>query len=244
MKMMMKLTYTERIVNRKNKNYTIVIPDNIDKFVNNHYMFDADRKGLEAIMLSALMMIKRQNIIVYFPLQKNIVPQGYFGGAEKLKRFECDKAMYDVVFINHTMQMPIGDWKEIRRTLNYVKGSKFHFNADVKSEYIACTESFARYKKTEKYYKRKDVFLDYIRFDTYFLVGGKFSFVQIFTDLKEMLELPLEENLKNGEMPDFVVFVNDCRKSGYDFTELGFFDDDLRELCRSRGKKSLWDWLN
>ncbi len=60
-------------------------------------MFDADRKGLEAIMLSALMMIKRQNIIVYFPLQKNIVPQGYFGGAEKLKRFECDKAMYDVV---------------------------------------------------------------------------------------------------------------------------------------------------
>ena len=97
MKMMMKLTYTERIVNRKNRNYTIVIPDNIDKFVNNHYMFDADRKGLEAIMLSALMMIKRQNIIVYFPLQKNIVPQGYFGGAEKLKRFECDKAMYDVV---------------------------------------------------------------------------------------------------------------------------------------------------
>ncbi|UKI37532.1 MAG: hypothetical protein L6V93_05210 [Clostridiales bacterium] len=60
-------------------------------------------RGLEAIMLSALMMIKRQNIIVYFPLQKNIVPQGYFGGAEKLKRFECDKAMYDVVFLSITL---------------------------------------------------------------------------------------------------------------------------------------------
>ena len=64
----MKLIYTKRIIKRKNKNYTVIIPERAGRIVNNRKeMIDADRKGLNAILISALIMIKDPNTIVYFP---------------------------------------------------------------------------------------------------------------------------------------------------------------------------------
>lgn len=43
----MKLTYTKIPVKIKNKEISVVIPDNIDGFFNNQVIFDADRKGFK-----------------------------------------------------------------------------------------------------------------------------------------------------------------------------------------------------
>ena len=74
----MKLIYTKRIIKRKNKNYTVIIPERAGRIVNNRKeMIDADRKGLNAILISALIMIKDPNAIVYFPL-KTVLAEIYY----------------------------------------------------------------------------------------------------------------------------------------------------------------------
>ena len=67
----MKLIFTKMNIKRKNKSYMVVIPERTGRIVNNREeIFDADRKGLNAILMSALIMIKDPNSIVYFPLKK------------------------------------------------------------------------------------------------------------------------------------------------------------------------------
>ena len=201
----MKLTYVKKPVKVKGMTYTIIIPDNIDGFINNQYMFDADREGLTAIMLSTLMMIKDKNIIAYFPLQKNKLPE--FCYPNRVGYTAHEKIIYDVVFVPHSVQMPISIWKDIRKGLKYTTADKDAFKVNINTEYDICTKEFEKYKKTTIYYQSKDVFYTYKRFQTYFFVGGHFSFMDLFISLKEMLDLPLEDNFKKGESFDYTFFV-------------------------------------
>lgn len=214
----MKLTYTQKTVKAKNSTYTIIIPDNIDGFINNQYMFDADRKGLTAIMLSTLMMIKDKNIIVYFPLKKNMLPEFCYPNQGGYTAHE--KIIYDVVFVPHSVQMPISSWKEIRKGLKYAKADKGVFKLNISTEYDIYTKEFEKYKKTTIYYQSEDVFCTHKRFQTYFFVGGHFSFMHLFISLKEMLDLPLEDNFKKGESFDYTFFCDKER----DYPEIGFYD--------------------
>ena len=67
----MKLIYTKRNIKRKNKNYTVMIPEGTGRIVNNREeLVDADRKGLNTILMSALIMMENPDAIVYFPLKK------------------------------------------------------------------------------------------------------------------------------------------------------------------------------
>lgn len=217
----MKLTYTKILVKIKNKEISVVIPDNINGFFNNQVMFDADRKGLNSIMMSALMMIKKKNVMVYFPLQKNDITHYW---AKFNSTIIGEKLIYDVVFMHHSTQIPVSEWKEIKQAFKYSKHTRESFEANIDSEYNAYAKEYARFEKTKLYYKHKDVFSHCCRFDTCFFVGGLFSFMQLFMDLKNMLELPLEENLKSGAGFDYVCFIEDGDRCGYDFPELGFFD--------------------
>ena len=213
----MKLTYVKKPVKVKGMTYTIIIPDNIDGFINNQYMFDADREGLTAIMLSTLMMIKDKNTIVYFPLQKNKLPEFcYYRGGYTVD----EKIIYDVVFVPHSIQMPISRWKDIRKGLKYAKAYKGVFKVNISTEYDIYTKEFEKYKKTTIYYQSKDVFCTYKRFETYFFVGGHFSFMDLFISLKEMLDLPLEDNFKKGDSFDYTFFCDKER----DYPEIGFYD--------------------
>ena len=213
----MKLTYVKKPVKVKGRTYTIIIPDNIDGFINNQYMLDADREGLTAIMLSTLMMIKHKNTIVYFPLQKNKLPEFcYYRGGYTVD----EKIIYDVVFVPHSIQMPISRWKDIRKSLKYAKADKGAFKVNISTEYNIYTKEFEKYKKTTIYYQSKDVFCTYKRFETYFFVGGHFSFMDLFISLKEMLDLPLEDNFKKGDSFDYTFFCDKER----DYPEIGFYD--------------------
>ena len=214
----MKLTYVKKSVNVKGKTYTIIIPDNLDGFINNQYMLDADRKGLTAIMLSSLMMFKDKNIIVYFPLKKNMLPE--FCYPNRIGYTVDEKIIYDVVFVPHSVQMPISSWKEIRKGLKYAKADKGVFKVNNSTEYDICTKEFEKYKNKTIYCQSKDVFCTYKRFETCFFVGGHFSFMDLFISLKEMLDLPLEDNFRKGESFDYTIFVDKER----DFPELGFYD--------------------
>lgn len=223
----MKLTYTKIPVKIKNKEISVVIPDNIDGFLNNQVIFDADRKGLNAIMMSALMMIQKKDIIAYFPLQKNDITHYW---AKWNSTIIGEKVIYDVVFIHHSSQIPISEWKKIKQAFKYSKSVRESFEVNINSEYNAYENEYKKFEKTELYYKRKDVFSHYSRFDTCFFVGGLFSFMQLFMDLKDMLELPLEENLKTGAGFDCVCFIEDGKRCGYDFPELGFFDKTFSQV--------------
>lgn len=88
----MKLTYTKKVVKRKTGEYTVIIPDGIENFLNNKYIFDADREGLNAILMSVIMMTKRKDlIIIYFPVMSNALPDRYFPKAnEESKRICCE----------------------------------------------------------------------------------------------------------------------------------------------------------
>ncbi len=214
----MKLTYIKKTVKSKNRIYTIIIPDNIGGFINNQYMFDSDRDGLTAIMMSALMMLKDKDIILYFPLQKNKIPEFCYPARDGYTI--DDKIVYDVVFVPHTIQMPISRWKSIRKGLKYAKADKCAFKANINTEYDIFAKEVEKYKKTTRHCKSKDVFYTYKRFETYFLVGGRISFADLFISLKEMLDLPLEENFRSGKSFDYIFFCDKER----DFPEIGYYD--------------------
>lgn len=74
----MKLTYTKKVVKRKTGEYTVIIPDGIENFLNNKYIFDSDREGLNAILMSVIMMTKRKDLIIYFPVMSSTLPDRYF----------------------------------------------------------------------------------------------------------------------------------------------------------------------
>lgn len=215
---------TKKIIKIKNKEISVIIPDNIEGVLNNQVVFDADRKGLNSIMMSAL-MIKKKNIIVYFPLQKNDITHYW---AKRNSNIIGEKLIYDVVFMHHSTQIPVSEWKKIKQAFKYSKSIRESFEVNINSEYNACENEYKKFEKTERYYKRKDVFLHCSRFDTCFFIGGLFSYMQLFMDLKDMLELPLEENLKTGAGFDYVYFIEDGKRCGYDFHELGFFDNNLK----------------
>ena len=58
-----------------------------------------------------------------------------------------EKARGDVVFFHHAAQIPVSDWKEIRRSLMFTKGIKAAFCADIDFEYRQCMK---RYKDDER----------------------------------------------------------------------------------------------
>lgn len=221
----MKLTYTQKTVQRKGKTYNVIILDNIGGFINRYgLIFDSDRIGLNVIMLSALLLVKNKNTIVYFPLKGNQIPDLYMAIAEK--RFASDKLIYDVVFVHHAVQMPISDWIEIRQNLKYVKGRKKVWQTDITSEYNRYEKEYEKHQTTTIYHQSKDVFFVYDRFETCFFVGGRFSFMDLFIDLKNMLELPLEESFIKGKGFDYIVLPD--KETRYDY-ELGYYDIHLEK---------------
>lgn len=225
----MKFTYTKKIIQRKGKVYTVIVPEDIAGFVNRYgLIFDSDRIGLNVIMLSALLLAKNKNIIVYYPLKGNQIPKLYKDVAQK--RFDGDKLIYDAVFAHHALQMPIADWKAIRNCLKYAKSDKHIFEIDIASEYEICKKEYRNFERTDSYYQRKDVFNTYNRFETAFFIGGRFAFIDLFLSIKEMLELPLEENFKKWKWNKFDYIVLPNKELDCDFwCELGFYDIHLEE---------------
>ncbi|MBQ7821123.1 MAG: hypothetical protein IJ391_02445 [Clostridia bacterium] len=156
----------------KKRTYTVIIPDNIDGFINcDEFVYYADRKGLVAIMMSALLMLKDKNVIVYFTLWHNSLQKYYLRGSKE--SYDISRVIYDVVFVHHAVQLPISDWKQIRMTLPRLKSERCTYKADVEKEYEAYMKMYEMYTSTDKYYKRLDTFSIKERFDTYFCVGSR-----------------------------------------------------------------------
>ena len=75
----------------------------------------------------------------------NALPDRYFPKANEY--VVSEKAGGDVVFFHHAAQIPVSDWKEIRRSLMFTKGIKAAFCADIDFEYRQCMK---RYKDDER----------------------------------------------------------------------------------------------
>ena len=211
----------------------VVIPERTGRIVNNwEEIFDADRKGLNAILMSALIMIKDPNSIVYFPLKKPLAEIYYHPDYDYFYE-EDKKTQADMVFLHRAGQLPIYAWKEIRQSLKYARGVKGVMKVDVDAVYEAGCIACDKYEKTDRYHKEMDLFSFAMKYDTGFFTGGWYAFMDLFIDLKEMLDLPLENRLedkaKSGPylLDDYISFVYDCKNSKIDWPELGFYDRSI-----------------
>lgn len=223
----MKLIYTKRIIKRKNKNYTVIIPERTGRIVNNREeLVDADRKGLNAILMSALIMMKDPNTIVYFPLKKPLAEIYYHPNYDYFHE-EDKKTQADMVFLHRAGQLPISAWKEIRQSLKYTRGVKEIMKVDVDAAYEAGCAACNKYEKTDRYYKRMDLFSFAIEYDTMFFSGGWYAFMDLFVVLKKMLDLPLENRLKDNFLNDYISFWYDCKNPKFEGSELGFYDRNV-----------------
>lgn len=227
------LNYTEKNVRLGKKNYTIVIPDDIEELHNRNLVLDGDRKALNAILMSLLMLMEKKDIIVYFPLWHNEIPKYYNDG------FSCflhdgnpRKNDFDVVFLPHYMQFSVHDWKEIRQSIKKLKGEKHKFRADSELKKRELEPQLEHYSHTKAHFGDKDAFEHYCQFDTLFFVGGKYSFAQLFCDLSEMLQKPLEKNFSQSVIRDYVCFPyaeGNARENHDDVPEIRFYTKELEE---------------
>lgn len=228
----MKLIYTKRNIKRKNKNYTVIIPERAGRIVNNRKeMIDADCKGLNAILMSALIMMKDPYTIVYFPLKKPLAEIYYYPDYDYFYE-EDKKTQADMVFLHRAGQLPISAWKEIRQSLKYARGVKEVMKVDVDAVYEAGCAARDKYEKTERYHKRMDLFSFAMKYDTGFFTGGWYAFMELFIDLREMLDLPLEDRLKDNFLNDYIYFWYDCKNPKIDEPELGFYDRNVLSFCK------------
>lgn len=229
----MKLIYTKRNIKRKNKNYTVIIPERAGRIVNNRKeMIDADCKGLNAILMSALIMMKDPYTIVYFPLKKPLAEIYYYPDYDYFYE-EDKKTQADMVFLHRAGQLPISAWKEIRQSLKYARGVKEVMKVDVDAVYEAGCAARDKYEKTERYHKRMDLFSFAMKYDTGFFTGGRYAFMELFIDLKEMLDLLLEDRLKDNFLNDYISFWYDRKNSKFDGPELGFYDRNVLASCKA-----------
>ena len=146
---------------------------------------------------------------------------------------EDKKTQADMVFLHRAGQLPISAWKEIRQSLKYTRGVKEVMKVDVDAAYEAGCIARDKYEKTDRYYKRRDLFSFAIEYDTMFFSGGWYAFMDLFIDLKEMLDLPLEDRLDDKAiygpyyLDDYISFWYDCKNPKFEGSELGFYDRNV-----------------
>lgn len=218
----MQLKYTEKKVNLGKREYTVIIPQGIDSFVNTEYIMDADRHSMEAILISMIMLIGNKNLIVYFPLWKNKLAKGIYRSPKTENRYQN----FDVVFLSHTLQFPIHDWKELREKLRKVKGKSHTKEINLILSDKTIENLCKKHEKTNTYYKKRDLFDRYFKFDTHFLVGGPYAFAKTYTIMREFLKDNLEEEFMSSVFLYWRILPQVCspKNDWLEEMEIGFYD--------------------
>lgn len=153
--------------------------------------------------------------IVYFPLKKPLAEIYYYPDYDYFYE-EDKKTQADMVFLHRAEQLPISAWKEIRQSLKYTRGVKEIMKVDVDAAYEAGCIARDQYEKTDRYYKSRDLFSFAIEYDTMFFSGVWYAFIDLFIVLKKMLDLPLENRLKDNFLNDYISFWYDRKNPRFD----------------------------
>lgn len=111
------MKYITKIVKLGKQEYTVVVPCQIDGFVNSERTMDANRKALNALFVSMAMLLENRNLIIYFPLWHNKIAKDLY----RTDDLDNRQQNFDVVFMFHTLQFPIHHWKELRGKLKKIK---------------------------------------------------------------------------------------------------------------------------
>ena len=74
--------------------------------------------------------------------------------------------------------------------------------------------------------KGKKIFM-WLNLFTMFFSGGWYAFMDLFVVLKKMLDLPLENRLKDNFLNDYISFWYDCKNPKFEGSELGFCDRNV-----------------
>lgn len=219
------LRYVEKKVRLDEREYTVVLPQDIGGFVNREYIMDADRAALNSLLLSMAVLMERREVIIYFPLWKNKPASDLYMEETSEKRYEN----FDVVFLSHTLQFPACDWKKLRLRMRKIKGEYHTRDINIidfeKRAHWICKA----YEKREACYKKLDLLDRRFRFDTLIFIGGPYSFARSFIELKELISLPLESNYISSFYQNWISLPERrwSRKRYEDTIEIGFYDRGL-----------------
>lgn len=219
------LRYTEKKVRLGEREYRVIIPRDIDGFVNREYIMDADRAALHSILLSMALLMENKKAILYFPLWKNKPTSGLYIDCNFENRYEN----FDVVFLSHTLQFKVDDWKKIRCRLGKIKGEYHTRDINIVDFEKRAQQICKSYEKSDRYYKKLDLLDRRFRFDTLIFIGGPYSFARSFIELKELISLPLESNYISSFYQDWIALPERrwSRKRYEDAIEIGFYDRGL-----------------
>lgn len=231
------MKYITKIVKLGKQEYTVVVSCQIDGFVNSEWIMDADRKALNALLVSMAMLLENRNLIIYFPLWHNKIAKDLY----RTDDLDNRQQNFDVVFMFHTLQFPIHHWKELRRKLKKIKCSLHTKEINL----FATDEKIGRlcdkHKKKDIYFKERDLFDRYFRFDTHFFIGGPYDFAQSYNELRKLLDTPLEHNFCSHYFQNWVAFPQVCsaKNDWLERIEIGFYDHFLRKDHKN-AEKNYW----
>ena len=222
------IKYIEKTVTLGKKTYTVIIPRDIDGFVNLRYIMDADRKTFQALCFSMMRLIENKNLIVWFPLWNNKPAKSMYN-IKGYMESRCEN--FDVIFLSHALQFPLCNWKALRQKLKKAKGKyhkeNFNFN-------WACNkaERLSKDFDTKKFGLRKKDTLKYsFKFDTHIFVGGVRSFTDFFNICADFLKKHSEDYFRFTPDMDWSFLPQDDKSIRFfdDPMEIGFWDRRYEE---------------
>ena len=224
----------------KQKEYVVMIPEGIKgrcKSFNYHAnhcgaFIDGDRKVLEALMAASYILGKGGEILLYFPTlnneewecEKELSGDGAWGGyMEEAWKQQDEK---ELVIMNHTLQFPIGRWKEVKSQIAKKKPEMVSWKYEEEKVFQMFDRIHKKWLYSGTYFK-KERFLEKVHNDTAFYVISKGIAQEWFLKLSELLGRELERNFPESNFFPFGygwVYLDDFHTEGL---VVEFYDDEL-----------------
>lgn len=235
----------------KKKEYVILIPEGIEgrckafNYHSNHCgaFIDGDRKVLEALLAASYILGRGSETVIYFPTlnsgewecEKENPVYGAWGGYVNEAWKQQDEK--ELVILNHTLQFPIGRWKQAKRQIAKQKPETVNWKFDEEKVFQMFDEIHKKWLYSDTYFK-KECFLEKVHNDTAFYVISKGIAREWFLKLKGLLGRELEENFPEDNYFPFGkgwVYLDDFHTEGL---AVEFYDDELYREYLSKEQDS------
>lgn len=181
----------------KRKEYTVLIPEGIEDMAasaghhkDRESFIGGNRGVMDAVLTSFYLLALGREALLYFPARQCEgwkCEAAYWREEEWEREVFYDTDMKDVVFLNHTLQFPVGHWDQVLHQIKRQKPKIIRIRYQEKK----MAEVFRNGKVTWdnlRYIHKKEVAREVIRNHTAFYVISRMIARLAFCDLEEMLD--------------------------------------------------------
>lgn len=216
----MKIQFLQKEIRLHDRQYTILTPTfqtkNIfaNKFDTDNFMLYGNQQALQYLACTFIISAENRDKIVYLTNMEKDLPNHLLQHPHQTKNHE-------LVFLHHSLQLKVSEWKEIRQKLHQQKGRIRSFEINPRKFSDKDYEDYV-----PLYYKENnDKILIQSEYDTLFLIGSKI----VFEYASGVFE-PLSRTGAGAFL----------RTHGRDHYHLDRFMRDSQALCVDYYDKVLW----